>query len=44
MTHREPAYAMFPTEEFVTRVEKARALMDKRGIDALLLTAKENVV
>ncbi|HVU14109.1 MAG TPA: Xaa-Pro peptidase family protein [Phototrophicaceae bacterium] len=44
MAYREPAYAMFPTEEYVARVEKARALMDKRGIDALLLTAKENVV
>jgi Xaa-Pro aminopeptidase len=44
MTHREPAYAMFPTEEFLARVEKARTLMEKRGIDALLLTAKENVI
>lgn len=44
MSLRQPEYAMFPTEEYLTRVEKARALMDQRGIDALLLTAKENVV
>ncbi|MCC6805013.1 MAG: aminopeptidase P family protein [Anaerolineae bacterium] len=44
MTHREPAYAMFPTEEYLARVEKARTLMEERGIDALLLTAKENVI
>lgn len=41
---RQPEYAMFPTEEYVARVEKARKLMDERGVDALLLTAKENVV
>ncbi len=44
MSQREPAYSMFPTEEFVTRVEKAQQLMDERNIDALLLTAKENVI
>ncbi len=43
MSH-QPAYPMFPNEEFEARVAKARALMDARGIDALLLTAKENVV
>jgi Xaa-Pro dipeptidase len=44
MSFREPEYAMFPTEEYQSRVKKARALMEERGIDALLLTAKENVV
>lgn len=41
---RQPAYAIFPTEEYLARVDKARTLMDERGIDALLLTAKENVI
>ena len=44
MGFREPAYAYFPTEEFVGRVEKARTLMDEQGVDALLLTSKENVI
>jgi Xaa-Pro aminopeptidase len=44
MTTRQPEHALFPTEEFMTRVEKARTEMDKKGIDALLLTSKENVV
>ena len=44
MGFREPEYAYFPTEEFLHRVEKARALMDQEGLDALLLTAKENVI
>jgi len=35
---------MFPTEEYQNRVAKARQLMEARGIDALLLTAKENVI
>jgi Xaa-Pro aminopeptidase len=41
---RQPEYAMFPTEEYLQRVDKARAKMDQQGIDALLLTSKENVV
>ncbi|MAS34392.1 MAG: hypothetical protein CL610_10320 [Anaerolineaceae bacterium] len=41
---RQPEYAMFPTEEYLERVRKARLLMEERGVDALLLTAKENVV
>lgn len=41
---RQPEYAMFPTEEYLTRVRKAQNLMEERGVDALLLTAKENVV
>lgn len=41
---RQPEYAMFPTEEYLARIAKARALMEVKGIDALLLTAKENVV
>jgi Xaa-Pro aminopeptidase len=35
---------MFPTSEYLARVAKARQLMEQKGIDALLLTAKENVV
>ncbi len=44
MSYRQPDYALFPTDEFLARVEKARALMDEQGVDALLLTAKENVI
>lgn len=44
MKIRQPAYALFPTEEFLQRVEKAREKMEDQGMDALLLTAKENVV
>lgn len=44
MNHRQPEYAMFPTDEYLARVSKAQKLMDERGIDALLLTAKENVI
>lgn len=43
-TVRQPEYALFPTEEYLTRVDKARKFMDERGFDALLLTAKENVI
>ena len=42
MSHREPNYAMFPTEEYLERVERARERMDAHGIDALIITAKEN--
>ncbi len=44
MTHRQPAYALFPVNEFLERVEKARKKMEENEIDALLLTAKENVI
>jgi Xaa-Pro aminopeptidase len=44
MTIRQPEYALFPTEEYLERVKKARIKMDKLGIDALILTAKENVI
>lgn len=44
MSNRKPAYSMFPNEEYESRLAKARALMEERGIDALLLTAKENVI
>ena len=44
MTSRQPAHAFFPTEEFLSRIEKAQVEMDKRGFDALLLTSKENVI
>jgi Xaa-Pro aminopeptidase len=44
MSIREPAYAFFPTEEYLERVAKARSKMDEYGVDALLLTAKENVI
>lgn len=37
-------YANFPVEEFAGRVERARQAMDRRGLDALLVTAKENVI
>ncbi len=44
MNVRQPEYALFPTEEFLERVNKARLKMDEQGIDALLLTSKENVI
>jgi len=44
MNIRQPAYPLFPTEEFLERVRKARQLMSQQGIDALLLTEKANVV
>lgn len=44
MGFRQPEFAYFPTEEYTARVENARRMMDERGIDALLLTAKENVI
>ncbi|MBW7959561.1 MAG: aminopeptidase P family protein [Candidatus Promineofilum sp.] len=44
MSNRQPEYSLFPTEEFLGRVDKARQLMEQRGIDALLLTEKPNVI
>lgn len=41
---RQPAYAMFPTGEYQHRVARAQTLMEERGVDALIVTAKENVV
>jgi len=44
MNFRQPEYPLFPTGEFLERVNKARLKMDEQGIDALLLTSKENVI
>ena len=44
MSTSEPPYALFPTAEFEARVARARDAMERDGLDALLLTAKENVV
>ena len=44
MNVRQPEYALFPTEEYLMRVDKARNLMEQQGIDALLLTEKVNVI
>jgi Xaa-Pro dipeptidase len=44
MSHRQPPFALFPTEEYLSRVSRARARMEAVGIDALILTAKENGV
>jgi len=44
MNMHQPEYALFPTQEYLNRVEKARNLMEKQGIDALLLTEKVNVI
>lgn len=41
---RQPEFAPFPVDEYVARHQKAQHLMEERGIDALLVTAKENVV
>ena len=39
-----PEYSPFPVSEYEGRVTKARHLMEESGIDALMLTSKENVV
>lgn len=39
-----PEYAFFPTEEFTGRVARLRERMLDAGIDALVLTSKENVI
>lgn len=44
MSLRQPPFALFPTEEYLARVSRARARMEAVGIDALILTAKENGV
>lgn len=40
---QSPLYAEFPLSEYAARVERARAEMARRGLDALLLTARENL-
>jgi len=40
----QPEFAPFPVSEYERRVAKARHLMEENGIDALVLTSKENVV
>lgn len=42
-TRRQPRWADFPTEEYVARVERAQKLMIADGLDALIVTQKENV-
>ena len=44
MSFRQPQFAMFPTEDYLSRVERAREKMGEHGIDALILTAKENAL
>lgn len=39
-----PGYSPFPTDEYQMRLKKAQGLMDKYEFDALLVTAKENVL
>ncbi len=39
-----PEFSPFPVSEYEARVTKARRLMEESGIDALVLTSKENVV
>lgn len=38
----KPLYPDFPVEEYEHRYARARALMEKQGIDALLITAETN--
>ena len=40
----QPEFSPFPVSEYEGRVKKARHLMEESGIDALVLTSKENVV
>jgi Xaa-Pro dipeptidase len=44
MSIRQPQFALFPTEEYLSRVQRAREKMEALGIDALILTGKENGV
>lgn len=37
-------YAAFPKEEYQMRWQKAQGLMKSEGVDALILTSKENVI
>ena len=41
--HREVRFPNFPYEEYEGRVSKARELMGKYGIDALLLFGPEDI-
>ena len=41
---REPRYAPFPADEYQARWARARQVMVEQRLDALLVTAKENVV
>ena len=40
----EPLFPSFPKEEFSWRYRRAREIMDRAGMDLLLLTERENVV
>ncbi len=44
MKVREVVHAAFPVAEYRDRYEKLRKAMEKRNLDAILVTAKENVV
>lgn len=39
----KPSYRFFPEQEYQTRLDRVREMMDRRGLDALLLTSPENV-
>lgn len=41
---RNPEFAPFPTDEYIARFDKARAEMETRELDALIVTSQENVV
>lgn len=41
---QQPEFAPFPTDEYEVRYQKAQRLMRERDIDAVLVTAKENVI
>jgi Xaa-Pro aminopeptidase len=44
MEVQELSYAAFPRVEYEHRYERLQGVMEERGIDAVLVTAKENVV
>lgn len=44
MKVRNVVHAAFPVTEYEARYEKLRRVMEKRNLDAILVTAKENVV
>ena len=39
-----PEFAPFPTDEYTGRIDRVRREMAARGLDALIVTSKENVV
>lgn len=41
---KNPEFAPFPSDEYISRYQKAQRLMADNGIDALIVSGKENVI